>query len=126
MHKVGKHEIVKGKYETLKMLGILNGNYVFELLEEDTVFLKSYEIDSFDDMINSGDYILYTTDKTIEELDFTVRTYNSLKRHGINYVTELINMTESDLMGVRNINVKLINEINQKLEEIGLKLKNYQ
>lgn len=126
MYKVGKHEIVKGKYETLKMLGILDSNYVFEHVDVDGIFLKSYEIDAFDDMINSGEYVLCNTDKTIEELDFTVRTYNSLKRHGINYVTELINMTESDLMGVRNINVKLINEINQKLEEMGLKLKECQ
>lgn len=126
MYKVGKHEIVKGKYETLKMLGILEGNYVFEHVDVDGIFLKSYDIDAFDDMINSGEYVLYNKDKAIEELDFTVRTYNSLKRHGVNYVTELINMTESDLMGVRNINVKLINEINQKLEEMGLKLKECQ
>ncbi|GIW48947.1 MAG: DNA-directed RNA polymerase subunit alpha [Caloramator sp.] len=60
---------------------------------------------------------------TIEELDLSVRSYNCLKRAGINTVQELINKTEDDMMKVRNLGKKSLEEVQQKLEALGLSLK---
>ena len=59
---------------------------------------------------------------TIEELDLSVRSYNCLKRAGINKVEELANKSEDD-MKVRNLGKKSLEEVIQKLEELGLGLK---
>ncbi len=60
---------------------------------------------------------------TIEELDLSVRSYNCLKRAGINTVEELTDKTESAMMQVRNLGKKSLEEVKQKLEELGLGLK---
>ena len=60
---------------------------------------------------------------TIEELDLSVRSYNCLKRAGINTVEELANNSEDDMMKVRNLGKKSLEEVIQKLEELGLGLK---
>lgn len=60
---------------------------------------------------------------TIEELDLSVRSYNCLKRANINTVEELTEKTEDDMMKVRNLGKKSLEEVIQKLEELGLKLK---
>jgi DNA-directed RNA polymerase subunit alpha len=60
---------------------------------------------------------------TIEELDLSVRSYNCLKRAGINTVEELANKSEDDMMKVRNLGKKSLEEVIQKLEELGLRLK---
>ena len=60
---------------------------------------------------------------TIEELDLSVRSYNCLKRAGINTVEELANKSEEDMMKVRNLGKKSLEEVIQKLEELGLNLK---
>ena len=57
---------------------------------------------------------------TIEELDLSVRSYNCLKRAGINTVQELITKTEEDMMKVRNLGRKSLEEVQEKLEELGL------
>ena len=57
---------------------------------------------------------------TIEELDLSVRSYNCLKRAGINTVQELANKTEEDMMKVRNLGRKSLEEVKAKLEELGL------
>jgi DNA-directed RNA polymerase alpha subunit len=63
-------------------------------------------------------------DKTIEELDLTVRAYNCLKRANINTVTELCKFSEMDLWRhCRNIDRRSIELIVIKLDELGLKLK---
>ncbi len=59
---------------------------------------------------------------TIEELDLSVRSYNCLKRAGINTVEELASKTEEDMMKVRNLGKKSLEEVIQKLEELGLGL----
>ena len=61
-------------------------------------------------------------DKTIEELDLSVRSYNCLKRAGINTVQELINKTPEDMMKVRNLGRKSLDEVLAKLKELGLSL----
>lgn len=62
-------------------------------------------------------------DMTIDELDLSVRSYNCLKRAGINSVQELANLDETDLMRVRNLGKKSMEEVRQKLASLGLKLK---
>jgi len=59
----------------------------------------------------------------IEELDLTVRSYNCLKREGINSVGELISRTEADLLDIRNFGQKSIDEVKMKLAGMGLGLK---
>ncbi len=63
-------------------------------------------------------------DMTIDELDLSVRSYNCLKRAGINSVQELAKLDEADLMRVRNLGKKSMDEVRQKLASLGLKLKN--
>lgn len=60
---------------------------------------------------------------TVEELDLSVRSYNCLKRAGINTVEELTDKTEPEMMKVRNLGKKSLTEIKQKLNELDLSLK---
>ncbi len=60
---------------------------------------------------------------SIEELDLSVRSYNCLKRAGINTVEDLANKTEEDMMKVRNLGRKSLEEVLNKLAELGLSLK---
>ena len=60
---------------------------------------------------------------TIEELDLSVRSYNCLKRAGINTVQELTERTMDDMMKVRNLGKKSLEEVEQKLEGLALSLK---
>lgn len=59
---------------------------------------------------------------TIEELDLSVRSFNCLKRAGINTVADLINTSEEDMMKVRNLGRKSLEEVIKKLDDMGLKL----
>jgi len=59
---------------------------------------------------------------TIEELDLSVRSYNCLKRAGINTVEDLTNRTEEDMMKVRNLGRKSLEEVFNKLKALGLSL----
>ena len=61
-------------------------------------------------------------EQSIEELDLSVRSYNCLKRAGINTVEDLANKTEDDMMKVRNLGRKSLDEVLKKLEELGLSL----
>jgi DNA-directed RNA polymerase subunit alpha len=60
---------------------------------------------------------------TIEELDLSVRSFNCLKRAGINTVEDLINKTEEDMMKVRNLGKKSLDEVINKLHSFGLDLR---
>ncbi len=60
---------------------------------------------------------------TIEELNLSVRSYNCLKREGINTVGDLIQKSESELMDIRNFGQKSIDEVKAKLEELGYGLR---
>lgn len=62
-------------------------------------------------------------DMTIEELDLSVRSYNCLKRAGINTVEELTQRSVEDMMKVRNLGKKSLEEVEQKLAALGLGLK---
>ncbi len=62
-------------------------------------------------------------DMTIEELDLSVRSFNCLKRAGINTVEDLINKSEEDMMKVRNLGRKSLEEVIAKLDSFGYTLK---
>lgn len=62
-------------------------------------------------------------DARIEELDFSVRTYNCLKKANILTVGELTQISEVDLMNIRNFGKKSLTEVKEKLTELGLSLK---
>ncbi|NBU23316.1 MAG: DNA-directed RNA polymerase subunit alpha [Actinobacteria bacterium] len=59
----------------------------------------------------------------IEDLDLTVRSYNCLKREGINTVSELIALSEDQLMNIRNFGSKSVDEVREKLAGLGLRFK---
>ena len=60
---------------------------------------------------------------TIEELDLSVRSYNCLKRAGVNTVEDLAGKTEEDMMRVRNLGKKSLEEVLNKMESLGLNLR---
>lgn len=62
-------------------------------------------------------------DMTIEELDLSVRSYNCLKRAGIQTVQELADKSEDDMIKVRNLGKKSLKEVKEKLQELGLGFK---
>src|SRR5438874_2686653 len=70
------------------------------------------------DTVLSGDLAL-----TIEDLNLSVRSYNCLKREGINSVGELVQKSEAELMDIRNFGQKSIDEVKAKLEDLGLGLR---
>lgn len=62
----------------------------------------------------------------IEELDLSVRSYNCLKRAGIQTVEELTQKTEDEMMRVRNLGKKSLKEVKDKIYELGLSFKSYE
>jgi len=62
-------------------------------------------------------------EKTIEELDLSVRSFNCLKRAGINTVEDLISKSENDMMKVRNLGRKSLEEVIVKLQDLGFSLR---
>ena len=73
-------------------------------------------------IVKSDDGKGKTLEMTIEELDLSVRSFNCLKRANINTVEDLIHMTEEDMMKVRNLGKKSLEEVNNKLNAMGLSL----
>ena len=59
---------------------------------------------------------------TIEELDLSVRSFNCLKRAGINTVNDLISRSEEEMMKVRNLGKKSFDEVKEKLNSLGYNL----
>ena len=59
----------------------------------------------------------------IEDLDFSVRAYNCLKRANINTLQDLINKSNSDVMKIRNLGKKSLKEVLDKIKELELTLK---
>ena len=73
-------------------------------------------------VVKSDDGKGKTLEMTIEELDLSVRSFNCLKRAGINTVEDLISKTEEDMMKVRNLGRKSLDEVVAKLESLGFTL----
>ena len=96
------------------------------LTEHLNLFTNLTEIAIATDVMNevdttSDDRIL---ERTIEELDLSVRSYNCLKRAGINTVYDLTEKSEAEMMKVRNLGRKSLEEVKIKLADLGLGLKN--
>jgi DNA-directed RNA polymerase subunit alpha len=70
-----------------------------------------------------GESELRAPDARIEELDFSVRTYNCLKKANVLTIGELVQITEQDLMNIRNFGRKSLNEVKDRLAQLGLSLK---
>ena len=62
-------------------------------------------------------------EKSIEELDFSVRSYNCLKKSNINTFGDIVNKSEEEIMGIKNLGKKSFEEIKEKVKEYGLSLK---
>lgn len=77
-------------------------------------FMSEKEVDSSDKKL----------EMTIEDLELSVRSYNSLKRAGITTVEELTQKSEEDMMTIRNLGRKSLKEVKEKLESLGLSLRN--
>jgi DNA-directed RNA polymerase subunit alpha len=76
--------------------------------------------DTFADLPEEGETVL---DTPIEELDLSVRSFNCLKRQGVNTIGQLTECTEADLLNIRNFGAKSIEEVKDKLQQMGLGLK---
>jgi DNA-directed RNA polymerase subunit alpha len=70
--------------------------------------------------VDEGESVL---DTPIEELDLSVRSYNCLKRQGVNTIGQLNDCSENDLLNIRNFGAKSIEEVKDKLQQMGLGLK---
>ena len=90
-------------------------NVVVELSEKASE--TDYMVEAEDDTQNRK------LEMTIDELDLTVRSYNCLKRAGINTVLQLSEKTEEDMIKVRNLGRKSLKEIKEKLETLNLSFK---
>ena len=86
-----------------------------------TALTESSSGTSFRDL-DDGSKKNHVLETVIEDLDFSVRTYNCLKRAGINSIGDLVARSEDDMMKVRNLGRKSLEEVIQKLEELGLSL----
>lgn len=71
-------------------------------------------------VLDEGESIMETP---IEELDLSVRSYNCLKRQGVNTMGQLTECTEGDLLNIRNFGAKSIEEVKDKLQQMNLSLK---
>jgi DNA-directed RNA polymerase subunit alpha len=81
-------------------------------------------VDLFDDEIESDDADLANVPEIkIEELDFSQRTFNCLRRAGLMNLRDLARVSESDLTSIRGFGKKSLNEVRDKLQEHGLALK---
>ncbi|MDI9461234.1 MAG: DNA-directed RNA polymerase subunit alpha [Saccharofermentanales bacterium] len=87
---------------------------------EDLTRSEVQEVAADEVVDDTSDNYIYET--LIEDLDFSVRTYNCLKRAGINTVGDLITRTEADMMKVRNLGKKSLEEVILKLAEMELAL----
>ena len=72
---------------------------------------------TFEDILPKKDRKEYPT---IEELELSVRAYNCLKREGIDTVDKLLNYKEEELLGIRNFGSKSIQEVKEKIKDLGL------
>ena len=59
----------------------------------------------------------------IEEVEFSVRAYNCLKRHGVHTIQDLVDMTELEVTKIRNLGKKSLKEVIDKVSDLGLKFK---
>ena len=79
--------------------------------EETSIFAQEEPVDNVE------------LDKRIDDLDLSVRSFNCLKRAGIHSVRQLLDFSENDLLNIRNFGVKSLEEVKDKLDSMGMSLK---
>lgn len=84
----------------------------------------SKKIEELKNKLSKPKNIVYENDIKLEELEFSVRTYNCLKRFGKNSLVDIINCTNTELLKCRNLGIKNYQEIMEKLDLYGVRLKN--
>src|SRR5512134_904470 len=96
------------------------GGTLFELVQlfGELAEAPSMQVGPAEDESVPSDYQI-----TVEELNLSVRSYNCLKREGINSVGDLVQKSEAELMDIRNFGQKSIDEVKAKLEELGQSLR---
>jgi DNA-directed RNA polymerase subunit alpha len=86
------------------------------------LFTDGYEGPKSSDGRRAGSRPVITDERPVEELELTVRSYNCLKREGVDTIGQLATMTEEELMNIRNLGMKSVDEIRSKLTEYGYEL----
>ncbi len=97
-----------------------------KILNEHLSLFKNLSDEAFDTeimVVKDDDGREKTLEMTIEELDLSVRSFNCLKRAGINKVEDLIEKSEEDMMKVRNLGKKSLDEVVAKLRSLGFELR---
>ncbi len=86
------------------------------------LFTDGYQGTAVADSRRSGGRPVITDERPVEDLELTVRSYNCLKREGIDTIGQLATMSEEELMNIRNLGMKSVDEIRSKLLEYGYTL----
>lgn len=118
-------------YDKLTLEVFTNGTLAPDEAVSLAAKVLSEHLNSFIDLSESAKIVEVMADKpddeigkvlnmNIDELELSVRSYNCLKRAGINTVEELCNKTSDDMMKVRNLGRKSLEEVHAKLKELGL------
>jgi DNA-directed RNA polymerase subunit alpha len=85
------------------------------------LFTDGYEGSQMESRSRIGRPVI-TDERPVEDLELTVRSYNCLKREGVDTIGQLATMTEEELMNIRNLGMKSVDEIRSKLIEYGYTL----
>ena len=95
------------------------------LIEHFTILTDLSEIANVSEMMveKTEDPKAKALETPIEDLDFSVRAYNCLKRDGIHTLQDLVNKSESEMMKIRNLGKKSLKEVLDKIRELGLVLR---
>ena len=95
------------------------------LIEHLEILTNLSEIANIDGLMieKTEDPTVKALETPIEDLDFSVRAYNCLKRDGIHTIQDLVNKSESDMMKIRNLGKKSLKEVMDKIKELGLVLR---
>jgi DNA-directed RNA polymerase subunit alpha len=86
------------------------------------LFTEGYQGTGTGDGRRAGGRPVITDERPVEDLELTVRSYNCLKREGIDTIGQLATMSEEELMNIRNLGMKSVDEIRSKLLEYGYSL----
>lgn len=129
----GKELLIQGK-DKFELISIEQKEEIIKEFKEKISYdliiewISNHEIT--EELLKLCNNILNASGKTIdiknisiEDLDFSFRTYHFLKKHGIHNVNDLILNTEEDIMKIRNLGRKSLNEVKLKLKEMNLSLK---
>ena len=84
--------------------------------------MSKYREEEVETVVASNESESSVEDMKIEELDFTVRSYNCLKKAGVNTISDLTSMSYNELLKIKNLGKKSLNEIIDKMKELGYDL----